>query len=120
MGNAEFVKPTKVEKPWGYELIFASTKYYLGKLLIVRKGEKLSLQYHQIKEETLFLRKGEALLTVELNGELKKIVIHSGEACHIPPRTKHRIEAIEDCEFFEVSTPHPDDVVRLEDLYGRV
>lgn len=110
----------KVEKPWGYELIWAETKDYVGKLLHINKGHKLSLQYHQVKEETIYLASGKMCFVFESpQGVLEEIILLPGEAHHIPTGKKHRMIAIEDCDVFEVSTPHLDDVVRLEDGYGR-
>lgn len=112
---------TRVEKPWGYELIWARTGVYVGKLLHINKGHKLSLQYHREKEETIFLQSGKMNFIFENEkGELQEIVLTPGEAHHIPVGRKHRMIAIEDCDVFEVSTPQLDDVVRLEDGYGRV
>ncbi len=111
----------RVEKPWGYELIWAKTKDYVGKVLHVNKGHKLSLQYHQKKEETIFLSSGKLIFVFENEkGVLEEILLAPGEAHHIPPGKKHRMIAAEDCDIFEVSTPLLDDVVRLEDGYGRV
>lgn len=110
----------KIEKPWGYELIWAETKQYVGKILFVKAGESLSLQYHNIKEETMFLESGEILLesgTSEAN--LKPVPFAAGTAFHIPPGVLHRLTAKTDCRVFEVSTPQLDDVVRLKDRYGR-
>jgi len=109
----------KVPKPWGYELIYAKTGKYVGKILHINRGESLSLQYHEMKEETLFVVRGELKLTVEVNGDRRELPLRSGEAFHIPPRMIHRMEAIEDTDIAEVSTPELDDVVRLEDRYGR-
>jgi len=111
---------THVEKPWGYELIYAVTDAYCGKLLFVRAGQALSLQYHERKDETIFLHSGKA--TVEIGppgGPLARETIAPGRAFRIAPRTVHRLLALEDSAFLEVSTPHLDDVVRLEDSYGR-
>jgi len=111
----------KVDKPWGYELIFAKTKDYVGKILHIAQGHKLSLQYHEQKEETIFLQNGKMLLVFEEdNGEMAEIELNPGEAHHIPVGRKHRMVAIEDCDVFEVSTPQLNDVVRLEDSYGRL
>jgi mannose-6-phosphate isomerase-like protein (cupin superfamily) len=111
----------KVEKPWGYELIWARTKDYVGKILHIKAGHKLSLQYHQIKEETIIVAKGKMLFVFENDkGVLEEIPLSAGEAHHIPTGKKHRMIAVEDCDVYEVSTPHLDDVVRLEDGYGRV
>ncbi|MBY0470032.1 cupin domain-containing protein [bacterium] len=113
-------KIRRVEKPWGYELIWAETKDYVGKILHINKGHKLSLQYHKIKEETIFVSSGKMLFIFEDEaGHLKEIPLNAGEAHHIPTGKKHRMIAVEDCDIFEVSTPHLDDVVRLEDGYGR-
>ncbi len=109
----------RVPKPWGYELIFAKTNRYVGKILHINKGECLSLQYHEMKEETLFVVDGELRLTVEYNGDRRELFLQKGEAFHIPPRLIHRMEAVQDTDVAEVSTPELDDVVRLEDRYGR-
>jgi mannose-6-phosphate isomerase-like protein (cupin superfamily) len=109
----------RVPKPWGYELIFAKTERYVGKILHINRGESLSLQYHEIKEETLFVVGGELKLTIEIDGERREFPLRAGEAFHIAPRMIHRMEAIEDTDVAEVSTPELDDVVRLEDRYGR-
>jgi mannose-6-phosphate isomerase len=110
----------KVEKPWGYELIFAHTDLYAGKILHVNPGEALSLQYHERKDETLFLAAGEVRFQVQENGELVWRTLRLGEAYHVPPGTQHRMVAgPEGCRLIEVSTPELEDVVRLEDRYGR-
>jgi mannose-6-phosphate isomerase len=109
----------RVPKPWGYELIFAKTDRYVGKILHINRGESLSLQYHEIKEETLFVVAGELKLTIEIDGDRREFPLRAGEAFHIAPRMIHRMEAIEDTDVAEVSTPELDDVVRLEDRYGR-
>jgi len=109
----------RVPKPWGYEVIFAKTGRYVGKILHVTKGECLSLQYHEMKEETLFVVRGELKLTIESDGDRRELALRSGQAFHIPPRLIHRMEAMEDTDVAEVSTPELDDVVRLEDRYGR-
>ena len=110
----------QVDKPWGYELIFAHTDRYAGKILHVDAGHALSLQYHEEKDETLFLLKGEYELTLEENGQLAQYTVREGQVFHITPRTKHRMVAgPEGCDIVEVSTPELEDVVRLEDRYGR-
>ncbi|MEA2416873.1 MAG: hypothetical protein QOI58_3530 [Thermoanaerobaculia bacterium] len=121
MTDARFANlPIKrVPKPWGYELIFAKTERYVGKILHINRGESLSLQYHEIKEETLFVVAGELKLTIEIDGDRREFPLRAGEAFHIAPRMIHRMEAIEDTDVAEVSTPELDDVVRLEDRYGR-
>jgi len=121
MSDEQFAyRPVKrVPKPWGYELIFAKTDRYVGKILHINRGESLSLQYHEIKEETLFVVAGELKLTIEVDGDRRELPLRAGEAFHIAPRMIHRMEAIEDTDVAEVSTPELDDVVRLEDRYGR-
>ncbi len=110
-----------VLKPWGHEIIFAVTKDYIGKVLVIREGHQLSLQFHRVKEETIYLNRGEMLLTFEKeDGTLAEMSLHAGQSHHIPRNRKHRMKAITECEIFEVSTPHLEDVVRLEDSYGRV
>jgi mannose-6-phosphate isomerase-like protein (cupin superfamily) len=111
--------PRRTEKPWGYELLFALTPSYAGKLIFVKKGHRLSLQYHEKKDETMFLQEGKAILEIEVNGEMTSVTLTPGSSRYIPPGTKHRIEAIEDTVLFEVSTTELDDVVRLADDYGR-
>jgi mannose-6-phosphate isomerase-like protein (cupin superfamily) len=109
----------RVPKPWGYELIFAKTPRYVGKILHINQGETLSLQYHNVKEETLFVIRGELALTIESDGDRRVLPLREGESFHIPPRLIHRMEAVIDTDVAEVSTPELDDVVRLEDRYGR-
>jgi len=109
----------RVEKPWGYELIWAETEHYVGKILHVQEGEQLSLQYHEVKDETLFLSTGQLELELGDADELVAQVMNPGDAVHIAPGTVHRMRAISTCDVFEVSTPHLDDVVRVEDRYGR-
>jgi mannose-6-phosphate isomerase len=111
----------KIDKPWGYELLWARTADYAGKVLHIKRGHKLSLQYHERKEETLLLYAGRMLLVLEDDqGILREIRVAAGEAYHIPVGRKHRMIALdEDCEVFEVSTNHLEDVVRIEDSYGR-
>lgn len=110
----------RVEKPWGYELIFAHTDRYVGKILHIEPGEALSLQLHNEKDETFFVAQGEIELQVEENGELIRHPLRLGESYHVTPGTRHRMVAsASGCELFEVSTPQLDDVVRLEDRYGR-
>jgi len=109
----------RVPKPWGYELIFAKTGRYAGKILHVNRGECLSLQYHEMKEETLYVVRGQLKLTIESDGDRRVLSLRAGEAFHIPPRLIHRMEAVEDTDLAEVSTPELEDVIRLEDRYGR-
>jgi mannose-6-phosphate isomerase len=110
---------TRVPKPWGYELIFAQTDRYVGKILHVNKGESLSLQYHEMKDETLYVVEGELRLTIEHEGDRRVLPLRKGEAFHIPPLLIHRMEAVEDTDVAEVSTTELEDVIRLEDRYGR-
>jgi mannose-6-phosphate isomerase-like protein (cupin superfamily) len=110
----------RVEKPWGYELIYALTERYCGKVLFVRAGEALSLQYHERKDETLYLQSGLAQIELgEVGGDRAVAEIGPGHAFHVRPGVVHRIRAVEDSTFLEVSTPELGDVVRLEDRYGR-
>lgn len=111
----------KVEKPWGHELIWAVTDRYCGKVLFVRAGSSLSLQFHREKEESWLVHSGRAKLELGEVGQkaLTEEVIVPGDAFHYTPGTVHRVTALEDTTILEVSTPHLDDVVRLEDAYGR-
>jgi len=110
-----------VPKPWGHETIWACTDRYVGKILHVRAGESLSLQYHRAKEETMRVLSGVVTLDVAAAGEAPRSVrLGPGDGWHIPPETRHRLTAVEDADILEVSTPELDDVVRLEDRYGRV
>jgi len=114
-------EPRRVDKPWGYELIWALTDAYCGKLLHVKAGHSLSLQFHRVKDEAWLIQSGKARLELGAVGDavLKEEVIGPGDAFHYAPGTVHRVTAIEDTDILEVSTPHLDDVVRLEDAYGR-
>ncbi len=114
------VTPRKVEKPWGWELVWAEAEAYVGKLLFVRAGESLSLQYHEAKDESWLVQEGRARLELAaVGGQLEPIEIAPGNAFRIRPRTMHRVTALEDTLVIEVSTTQLDDVVRLEDRYGR-
>lgn len=106
---------TRVEKPWGYEVRWAVTDRYLAKILHINRGEALSLQYHERKDECILLTRG--VLDLELDGQVHRLL--PGDSVRINPGTRHRMTAVEDCDVFEVSTPEIDDVVRLEDRYGR-
>lgn len=108
-----------VEKPWGYELIWAHTEKYAGKILHIKKGEMLSYQFHKIKDETIYLYSGHMEIDIGNGKERKKVILKRGDAIRIPPLTRHRMIAIEECDVLEVSTPELSDVVRLEDVYGR-
>jgi len=114
-------EPRKVEKPWGYELIWAEADHYVGKLLFVRAGESLSLQFHRVKDESWLVQEGRAKLELGSAGDavLKEEVIGAGATFRFRPGTVHRVTALEDTTIVEVSTNHLDDVVRLEDRYGR-
>jgi mannose-6-phosphate isomerase-like protein (cupin superfamily) len=109
-----------VKKPWGWENRFAVTDRYLGKVIHVNRGEMLSLQYHRQKDETILIVKGVMDLQLEDDsGNVRTHRLKVGESRRIVPGRKHRMVAVEECEFFEVSTPEIEDVVRLEDRYGR-
>ena len=117
-------KTRTVDKPWGNELIWAVTDRYVGKILHIKKGHSLSLQYHNKKDETIYLHAGRMLFEIgeagnEKTKALSKREMKPGEKVHVTPLTVHRMTAIEDCDIFEVSTPELEDVVRLEDRYGR-
>jgi mannose-6-phosphate isomerase-like protein (cupin superfamily) len=110
----------RVEKPWGWELVWALTDAYAGKLLFVRAGQSLSLQYHERKDEAWYVQEGRATLELGTVGdELGTSEIGPGDCFHFPPHTVHRVRALEDTLIVEVSTPELDDVVRLADDYGR-
>jgi mannose-6-phosphate isomerase len=111
----------RVEKPWGYELIWALTDDYCGKVLFVRAGHSLSLQFHREKDESWYVESGRVELEVGAAGDavLHTEVLAAGAALRFPPGTVHRVKALEDTTILEVSTPQIDDVVRLEDAYGR-
>ncbi len=110
----------RTEKPWGYELLIAKTDVYAGKVLHVAAGQTLSLQYHQRKDETIHLHSGEAVMVYRDDaGTAGEYPMKPGDSFHIPPHAVHRLRAVTDCDFFEVSTPQLEDVVRLEDSYGR-
>ncbi len=119
--DAWAVEPRRVDKPWGYELIWASTNDYVGKLLFVKAGESLSLQFHREKDESWLVQSGRAKLELGSAGAaiLNEEVVSAGASFRFRPGTVHRITALEDTTILEVSTPHLDDVVRLEDRYGR-
>jgi mannose-6-phosphate isomerase-like protein (cupin superfamily) len=114
-------EPRKVEKPWGHELIWAETEQYVGKVLFVKAGESLSLQFHRVKDESWLVRDGRAKLELGSAGDpiLKAEVVGAGASFRFRPGTVHRVTALEDTTILEVSTPQLEDVVRLEDRYGR-
>ena len=113
--------PRRVEKPWGWELIWAEAEAYVGKILFVRADQSLSLQFHNVKDESWYVQEGRAKLELGDIGQaiLNTEVIGPGDCFRFRPGTVHRVTALEDTTIIEVSTPHLDDVVRLEDRYGR-
>jgi mannose-6-phosphate isomerase len=118
--GGEAFQPVRVEKPWGHELIWAHADAYVGKILHVRAGHALSLQYHQTKDETIHLLRGSMRFEVGPNaGALEETELAEGRSFRIRPGTVHRMVALTDVDILEASTPHLDDVVRLEDRYGR-
>lgn len=115
-----FTTPKRVEKPWGFEIWFAHTEKYVGKLIHVNAGQQLSLQFHEKKDETMYCLNGIAILVYEQDGKLVEEVFKPGMSFHISPGTKHRLKSGEQaCEVLEASTPEVDDIVRLQDDYGR-
>lgn len=113
--------PRRVEKPWGHELIWAHTDRYVGKILHVRAGHALSVQYHNVKDETVHLLTGELNYWVQMPGdsELRNQQLRAGDSFRITPHTVHFMEAVTDCDVLEASTPELDDVIRVKDRYGR-
>jgi mannose-6-phosphate isomerase-like protein (cupin superfamily) len=109
----------RVAKPWGYEIVFAETDRYAGKILHLEPGHSLSLQYHERKDETIYVLSGEVLLSVEENGTMTERRLTRGMAYRIRPGMRHRMRAQIVTDLAEVSSPELDDVVRLEDDYGR-
>jgi mannose-6-phosphate isomerase len=114
-------EPRRTDKPWGHELLWAISDRYAGKILFVKAGESLSLQFHNEKDESWYVLEGRAELELGEAGQaiLNKEIITAGAAFRYEPGTVHRVRALEDTRILEVSTPHLDDVVRLEDAYGR-
>ena len=110
---------TTVPKPWGHETIWARTERYVGKILHIKAGQALSVQYHNRKDETVHLLTGELVYRVQLGDTLEDMHLKAGESFRITPGTIHQMEAVTDCDVLEVSTPELDDVVRLSDRYGR-
>ncbi len=108
-----------VPKPWGHETIWAHTDRYVGKILHIKAGHALSVQYHNRKDETVYLLTGELIYRVKLGDELEDMHLKAGESFRICPGTVHQMEAVTDCDVLEASTPDLDDVVRLSDRYGR-
>jgi mannose-6-phosphate isomerase len=111
--------PYRVEKPWGYELVWACTDRYVGKILHVKAGHVLSLQYHNKKDETMHVLSGELTLRTGNEKNLVSRPFRQGETVHIPAKLIHQIEAVVDSDVLEASTPELDDLVRLQDRYGR-
>jgi mannose-6-phosphate isomerase-like protein (cupin superfamily) len=110
----------RVDKPWGHELIWAHTDRYVGKILVIETGKRLSLQRHEIKDESILVHSGRLRLYLEDDdGTLRADDLEAGESRRIPTGRVHRFEALERCELIEVSTPELDDVIRLEDDFGR-
>ena len=120
-GNARSnrVEVITVPKPWGHETIWAHTDRYVGKILHINAGQALSVQYHNRKDETVHLLNGDLIYRVKLGDELEDMRLTKGQSFRITPGTVHQMEAITDCDILEVSTPELDDVVRLQDRYGR-
>jgi mannose-6-phosphate isomerase-like protein (cupin superfamily) len=114
--------PYRVDKPWGHELIWARTDRYVGKILHIEPGHLLSLQYHERKDETIYVLRGEIIFRVQEPGRdaLREVRMREGDAYHVTPHTVHQMEAITATDLLEASTPELDDVVRLQDRYGRV
>ncbi len=108
-----------VRKPWGHEVIWAHSEHYVGKLLHIKAGHALSMQYHERKDETLHLLRGEMTYRVDDGTGMRDVTLQAGESFRNTPGTIHQMEAVTDCDVLEASTPHLDDVVRLSDRYGR-
>lgn len=109
-----------VEKPWGHERIWAHTDRYVGKVLHIKAGHALSVQYHERKDETISLLSGTMIFRVaDADGELQDLPLEPGQSYHVTAGTVHQMEAVTDCDVLEASTPDLDDVVRLSDRYGR-
>ncbi len=111
--------PRRVEKPWGYELIWAHAERYVGKILHITAGHALSLQYHRQKDETIHLLSGSMRFDYDCGEGRREIELRAGESVRIRPGMVHRMIALSDCDVLEASTPELEDVVRLEDRYGR-
>ncbi|MCI0347554.1 MAG: cupin domain-containing protein [Chloroflexi bacterium] len=112
--------PRRIDKPWGHELIWAWTEQYVGKLIVIEAGKRLSLQHHEVKDEWIHVLEGRLLLTLENDaGEVEVRELGAGEGTRVATGRRHRYEAIETCRLIEVSTPELHDVVRLEDDFGR-
>ena len=112
--------PYRVEKPWGHEIIWAKADRYVGKILHIEPGHVLSLQYHNKKDESIYVLSGEIILRLGDGTQQAERRVRAGEAFHIPPKQVHQFEAVSVTDLLEASTPELDDVVRLQDRYGRV
>ena len=113
--------PRKIEKPWGFEVLFTETPKYTSKVLFVREGHRLSLLYNKVKDEVLYVHEGKVNMEIERYGEHKEsLTLGAGDCVRITPLTRHRLTAIEDTTLFEAPTPELDDVIRLDDDYGRI
>lgn len=110
---------TNVPKPWGHETIWAHTDEYVGKILHINAGEALSVQYHNVKDETVYLLSGTLIYRIWEDDVPVDVQLEVGQSYHVTPGTVHQMEAVTDCDILEVSTPHLGDVVRLQDRYGR-
>lgn len=113
------VEVLTVPKPWGHETIWAHSDRYVGKILHINAGHALSVQYHNSKDETVHLLSGELIYRVKLGDTLEEVMLTKGQSFRITPGTVHQMEAVTDCDVLEASTSELDDVVRLEDRYGR-
>jgi mannose-6-phosphate isomerase len=114
------VQIATVPKPWGHETIWALTDRYVGKILHINAGQELSVQYHNVKDETVYLLSGQIVYRVMSDADLlEDVQLQRGESFRITPGTVHQMLALTDCDVLEVSTPELDDVVRLSDKYGR-
>jgi quercetin dioxygenase-like cupin family protein len=112
--------PRRVDKPWGHEIIWAHTDRYVGKILVLERGKRLSLQYHELKDEWIHVLDGRLRLYLENDaGEIDVRELGAGDGAHVPVHRTHRYEAIDTCRLIEVSTPELLDVVRIEDDFGR-
>lgn len=118
-GQAGWFDVRIVQKPWGHETIWAHTEHYVGKVLHVKAGHALSLQYHNMKDETIHLLRGEMIYRIQQGDQLVDVPFKAGQSYRNTPGTVHQMEAVTDCDILEASTPHLDDVVRLTDRYGR-
>jgi len=118
--HPDHLEPKRVEKPWGYEIHWAVTDRYVGKILHIEAGQLLSLQYHNLKDESIYVLRGRMIFRYRnAQGELVDREMIAGEAQHVPTGMVHQFEALEHTDVLEASTPHLDDVVRLKDRYGR-